>query len=191
MRKRGQAPKFLYETCASGGVELRAPSWADFESWVSLRASNQTYLQPWEPTFTQGHLKHATYKTRLSRFKKLTAEDKAYPFYIFRVDTNALVGACNLTQIQRGSSQSGHIGYWVGEGFSRQGFARAAVRAALKFAFTDLRLRRISAAVQADNEASIKLLENLGFAQEGLARDYLKIDGRWRDHVIFAKLSTD
>ena len=62
MPKRGQTPKPLYETCASGGVELRSPSWADFETWTNLREKNQTYLQPWEPFFNRERLTRAAYK---------------------------------------------------------------------------------------------------------------------------------
>ncbi len=191
MPKRGQTPKSLIEPCAGGGVSLRAPTWADFEHWTELRRANEDYLKPWEPSWDAAHLSRATYKARLAKFKKMISQDEAYPFYVFRADTNQLVGACNLTQIKRGSLQSAHIGYWVGETYIRKGFARASVRAVLRFAFEELGLHRVSAAVQADNQASIKLLENLGFTKEGLARDFLKIDGTWTDHLIYAKLSHD
>ena len=191
MPKRGRAPKPLFEPCAGGGVELRAPSWAEFEDWVNLRKINKGFLQPWEPFFEETRLTRLAYRARLSSFKSLVAADKAYAFNVFRKDRDVLVGACNLAQIQRGSSSSAHIGYWVGEAHTRQGFTQAAVRSVLRFAFTDLKLHRVSAAVQVDNKASIKLLQSTGFQNEGLARGYLKINGQWRDHLIFAKLSND
>ena len=191
MPKRGLTPKPLFEPCAGGGVHLRPPKWADFDEWAELRQENRAYLQPWEPRWGVNHLTRPTYKARLSRFKKMISEDSGYPFHIFRAGDNRLVGACNLTSIKRGSMRSAHLGYWVGEKFSRNGFARAAVRASLKFAYSDLGLHRIEAAVHGENIASIKLLDNEGFTQEGTARGLLKIDDNWRDHLIYAKLSTD
>jgi len=172
-------------------VQLRAPKWADFEAWVDLRRANRDHLQPWEPTWKDEHLRRQNYKARLAQFKTMIAADTGYPFHVFRADDNRLVGACNLTYIRRGSLQCAHIGYWIGQEFSRNGFARASVRAAMRFAFDDLGLHRISAAVQVENEASIKLLESTGFTQEGVARSYLKVDGQWQDHVIYARLSSD
>lgn len=192
MSKRGRLPKPIFEPCAGGGVQLRVPKWADFEEWVDLRRSNRDHLQPWETTWKDEHHSRHTYKTRLAQFKRLIAEDAGYPFHVFRSDdTNRLVGACNLTSVRRGSLQCAHIGYWVGQEYARNGYARASVRAVLRFAFEDLGLHRVSAAVQADNEASINLLETTGFTKEGLARAYLKVNGSWEDHLIYARLSSD
>ncbi|NJN00832.1 MAG: 30S ribosomal protein S5 alanine N-acetyltransferase, partial [Aquincola sp.] len=47
-------------------------------------------------------------------------------------------------------------------------------------------LRRVQANVLPDNTRSLALLDRLGFAREGLAREYLFIDGAWRDHVLTA-----
>ena len=173
-------------------MQLRVPKWADFEDWVELRRNNREHLQKWEPTWKDAHHSRHAYKTRLAQFKKMIAEDSGYPFHVFKSDeTNRLVGACNLTSVRRGSLQGAHIGYWVGQEYARNGYARASVRAALRFAFDDLGLHRVSAAVQADNQASINLLETTGFTKEGLARSYLKIDGAWEDHLIYARLSSD
>ena len=121
----------------------------------------------------------------------MVANGDAYPFHIFRAADDRLIGACNMTHIERGVSQSAKLGYWVGEHYARQGFARASVKAACRFCFETLGLHRVEAAVQSDNLASIKVLENVGFQREGTARDYLKIDGKWQDHIVYAKLSGD
>ena len=192
MPKRGRLPTSLYETCASGGVHLRTPQWADYDEWVNLRRTNKAFLQPWEPSWKETHLSRQSYKAQMQRFSKMIAADEAYPFHVFSgKSSNDLVGACNLTQIRRGSLQSAHIGYWIGNEYLRQGYAKASIRAVLKFGFEDLGLHRIIAAVHPDNQASINLLAGLGFVHEGIARGYLKVDGRWSDHLIFAKLVTD
>ena len=174
---------------ASGVIELRHPKWSDFDAWVNLRRENIEYLRPWEPDISTNGLNRPAYRARLSRLKKLVQQDRAYPFHIFR--ETSLVGACNVTHIDRGTAQSARLGYWVGKNYTGRGFARAAVEAVSKFCFTDLGLHRIEAAVQPDNQASIKVLQATHFSFEGTARGLLKINGAWRDHDIYAKLSHD
>lgn len=191
MPKRGQTPKPLFEPCTGGGVNLLTPKWADFDEWVVLRKSNIEHLAPWEPSWNPALLSRSSYRTRLAKFKKMISADTGYPFHIFRADTGKLVGACNLTFVRRGSLQSANIGYWVGQEFNRQGFARASIRAVLKFAFGELGLHRVEAGVRPANTASIKLLEASGFKREGTARGLIKIDGSWEDHLMYARLSSD
>ena len=68
---------------------------------------------------------------------------------------------------------------------------RSALRAGTGYAFTTLRLHRIEAACLPTNEASIRLLEGAGFAREGFARAYLRINGTWQDHVLYGLLESD
>lgn len=181
----------LRARAAGGSITLRHPRWADFEDWALLRRENKEYLTPWEPAWGPTHLSRQAYKPKLARFKKLVGQDQAFPFHVFRDTPETLIGACNLTHIERGVAQSAKLGYWIGQGYARNGFARAAVAAACQFSFETLGLHRIEAAVQPENEASIKVLEAVGFSEEGTARGYLKINGRWADHIVYAKLSKD
>ena len=83
------------------------------------------------------------------------------------------------------------IGYWIGAPFARQGYGRAAIASVVEYAFQEMKLNRLEAACQPDNAASVRLLENSGFRYEGLARDYLRINGDWRDHLIYAAIARD
>lgn len=174
---------------AGGTIRLVHPRWSDFEAWSALRRENADYLRPWEPNVSMSGLNRPAYRSRLSRLKKLVQQDRAYPFHIFRGEN--LVGACNITHIERSTAQSAKLGYWIGEAFTGRGFARASVKAASDFCFSGLGLHRVEAAVQSDNSASIKVLQASGFIFEGTARGLLKINGEWRDHHIYAKLSGD
>ena len=174
---------------AGGTIRLIHPRWADFEAWAELRRKNAEYLRPWEPEVSTAGLNRSAYRGRLSRLKKLVQQDRAFPFHIFRGDS--LVGACNITHIERGTAQSAKLGYWIGESFTGRGFARTAVRAASDFCFEGLGLHRVEASVQSENSASIKVLQASGFKFEGTARGLLKINGAWRDHDVFARLSGD
>ena len=80
------------------------------------------------------------------------------------------------------------LGYWMGEVHAGKGFMSEAVRLAMPLAARQLRLRRIEAACVPENKASLRLLEKAEFVREGYAREYLSINGVWRDHLLFARL---
>ena len=97
-----------------------------------------------------------------------------------------IIGTCNYTNIVRGPFQACYLGYQVARGHEGRGLMAEALRATNAFMFDALRLHRIMANHRPENERSARLLERLGFVREGLARDYLFIDGAWRDHVLTA-----
>ena len=101
------------------------------------------------------------------------------------------MGGINITNVRRGIALQGTLGYWIGAAFARQGYMTEAMRAMLAFAFTDLKLHRVEAACLPDNAASWALLLKCGFTEEGRARQYLRINGRWQDHLTFAILRED
>ncbi len=105
--------------------------------------------------------------------------------------TQVLLGGLTLANVRRGVAQAGSLGYWIGGPYARRGHMTAAVRALLPFAFGALRLHRVEAACIPSNAASIRLLENSGFAREGYAREYLCINGIWQDHLLYARLQDD
>jgi len=183
--------KTLKAQAPGGRIELRQPRWAGFEDWAGLRRRSQDFLKPWEPDWSDAHLTRNSFKARLSAYNRMIEQGTGYPFHIFAGADLRLVGACNISRVQQAPAKSAQLGYWIGEEFARQGIARAAVRAALKFCFEDLGLHRIEAAVQASNTPSVNLLEAVGFSREGTARHYLKINRRWQDHDIYSRLSSD
>ena len=170
---------------------LRHPRWADYDQWASVRRRDADYLRPWEPEWTDAHLSRGSYRLRLARFRKMVSTERAYPFHAVRADTGELVGACNLTHVERGAACSAKIGYWVASDHASRGHARAMVRALSRFGFETLSLHRLEAAVQPENAASIRVLDACGFQLEGRARGLLKIAGSWADHDIYARLSSD
>ena len=174
----------------SGVITLRHPRWADYEQWVALRELSRESLQVWEPGWDANHFDRKAFKARLGAYRRLANAGAAFPFHVFDA-RRRLVGACNLSDIVRGASQTGQLGYWIGEPYRRRGYGIAAVEAVLRFAYGSLGLHRVTAAVQDDNLASVRLLEEAGFQPEGIARGYLKIDGEWADHRIYARLSSE
>ncbi len=118
-------------------------------------------------------------------------EDMGYALFVYDAQSDALVGGLTLCNVRRGVTQSCTLGYWVGVKFAKQGYMTAAVRAIVPFVFDSLELHRLEAACLPTNTASMRLLERVGFKREGLARRYLRINGEWRDHVLYALLETD
>jgi [ribosomal protein S5]-alanine N-acetyltransferase len=172
------------------GVFLRPPEMRDYEAWSELRAASRAFLVPWEPTWPGDDLTRAGFRRRLRRSHQEIANDEAYPFLIFR-DNGVLVGGLTLGQVRRSVVQSGTLGYWIGAPHARQGLMTAAVRGIIGYGFTTLRLHRIEASCLPNNRASIRLLERIGFTKEGYARAYLRINGAWQDHLLFALIDTD
>jgi [ribosomal protein S5]-alanine N-acetyltransferase len=172
----------------AGAVELRSPEMRDYVAWADLRMQSRTFLKPWEPTWPHDDLTRAAYRLRIKRYRRDIEDDHAYPYFIFHQEDGALLGGLTLSNVRRGVAQMVSLGYWIGEPHARSGFMTSAIAALLPFAFENLRLHRIEAACLPENTASIALLRRCGFEEEGYAKGFLKIDGRWRDHVLFALL---
>ena len=173
------------------GLYLRPATPGDFSSWTRLRATSRAFLEPWEPTWPDDDLTQAAFRRRLRRQDEDIARDEAYAFLIFDQTSDGLLGGITLGGVRRGVSQSGTLGYWMGAPHAGKKRMTRAVATTAEFAFSKLRLHRVEAACIPDNAPSIALLERNGFQREGYAREYLKIDGAWRDHVLFALVESD
>lgn len=173
------------------GIYLRYPRIADYAAWAELRGESREFLAPWEPIWATDELSRGAFRRRLRRYHRESRLDTAYAFFVFQKQGDVLIGGCTLSNIRRGVTQCGALGYWVGERFARQGHMYAAVKALLPFVFETLNLHRLEAACLPSNGPSRNLLVKAGFRQEGLARRYLQIAGEWQDHVLFALLADD
>jgi ribosomal-protein-alanine N-acetyltransferase len=96
------------------------------------------------------------------------------------------MGVCNLFQIFLGNLKSAFIGYWIGSKFAGQGYMTEALDLLLSYAFEILRLHRVEANIQPENDHSKALVARIGFRLEGFSPRYLKVAGRWKDHERWA-----
>jgi len=167
------------------GVRLRPPRLSDHGDWAALRQVSRDFLQPWEPTWAPDDLSRAAFRRRLAVYARDIEAGQGYPFFVFRRDDDKLVGGVTLSNVRRGVAQAASMGYWIGRPYARSGHTLSAVRAVCGFAFDKLRLHRVEAACLPSNEPSRNLLLKAGFSLEGRARAYLKINGAWRDHLLF------
>lgn len=172
-------------------VLLRVPLLADYPQWAKLREDSRAFLAPWEPIWPADDLTKLAFRRRIRRYQREIRNGSGYPFFIFSPDGETLLGGLTLSHVQRGVAQSASLGYWMGSPFAGRGYMAAAVRAVIGFAFDTLHLNRIEAACLPHNQASIHLLEKVGFHREGYARKYLCIDGRWQDHFLYGLVRDD
>lgn len=172
-------------------VYLRPPRSGDWREWADLRLYSRDFLTPWEPAWPREALAKATFRQRLRRNARDWRNDQAYAFFVFKQLDDALIGGITLSGLRRGVTQSGSLGYWIGRPYARQGYMSEVVQCVLDFAFDSLGLHRVEAACLTHNEASRRLLLTSGFTHEGVGRGYLRIDGAWQDHLLFAVLRAD
>ncbi len=172
-------------------LSLRLPEHRDFREWAKLRHESKAFLSPWEPIWAPDHLSRASFTNRVYWSQRAVKNGNAVPLFVFHKEAGQLVGAITLDNIRRGPSQMGTIGYWVGQQYSRQGFMSEAIIAMVAHAFGALDLSRVESACLPDNLASRGVLEKAGFKYEGVAQSYIQINGRWRNHVLYAALRGD
>lgn len=165
-------------------AEIRPLDLADAAVLLELRLRNRAFLEPWEPVRDERFYTRAMQKETVRGAIREREEGRALPFVI--VEAGAVVGSVNLSGIIRGVFDNAYLGYWIDEAHGGRGLMTEAVRQAVTYAFAVAGLHRVQAAVIPRNGGSIRVLEKLGFREEGLAERYLCINGTWEDHKLFA-----
>ncbi len=175
----------------SGAVYLRPGEPKDAVDWLDLRERSRAHLTRWEPDWRPEDATPDVVRARLKAQARRRRSGATLALFAFRQADAALIGGVTLSSIRYQASLSAQIGYWIGADYLRRGYARDAVDAALRHAFESMGLNRVEAACQPANLASRRVLAGAGFREEGLARDYLFINGAWRDHCLYAITAAD
>ena len=170
-------------------VILRPLHNKDRHQWEALRAENIEWLRPWEATSPEPMATGLAFRQMVRHFDREAAEGRLQPFVI--ESEGRLVGQMHLFGIAWGSLRSASAGYWVAESVAGQEIGPFSLAAACDHAFLVLGLHRVEVNIRPENAASLRVVEKLGFREEGLRRHYLHIDGKWRDHRSFALTSED
>ena len=172
----------------SGRIYLRSLKQGDWREWAKLRDDSRDFLVPWEPTWPYDALTRSAFRRRVRAYDREWQQGSGYSFLVLRHEDEALLGGVTLSNLRRGVAQTASLGYWIGGRYARQGFMTEALSGVLDFSFGDLGLHRVEAACLPTNVASRGLLVRMGFREEGYARKFLRINGQWQDHVLFAIL---
>ena len=170
-----------------GLVGVRPIRLRDGGAWSAIRSRDERHLAPWEPD-TPGLWAQrntvAEWPARWSALRSLGRRGLGLPFAI-TLD-GEFVGQVMVGNVVRDPLWSAYVGYWVGSHAVMGGVTTAAVALVLDHCFGPVGLHRVEATVRPENIASRRVLEKLGFREEGLFRRYLNVDGAWRDHLCYA-----
>jgi [ribosomal protein S5]-alanine N-acetyltransferase len=159
----------------------------DASEQLRLRLANREHTGPWDPVRDESFYTEAGQRLELDLDQRSWAAGNAYAFAVLESDAgDRLIGRVALANIVRGPWQNATLGYWIDERCGGRGHATRAVRLALRFAFEHAGLHRVQPAIIPRNDRSVRVAEKAGFRLEGRALRYLKINGVWEDHDIYA-----
>lgn len=163
------------ETESTRRVYLRKVTRGDETEFVALMKASRDLHAPWINPPTNAVL----FKYYMQR---VTREDHEGFVICLRSD-DRILGAININNIVRGSFQSASLGYYIGHNHEGMGYMQEGLQQLLGLACNTMGLHRLEANIQPDNIRSQNLVERCGFVREGYSKDFLYINGAWRDHV--------
>jgi ribosomal-protein-alanine N-acetyltransferase len=177
--------------CESAGVtSTRLLSVDDAAALLDIAREDVDFFAPWEPLHDDQWLTEAGQLAVIREKLDQHRLGLALPHVVLD-DAGTVIGRITLNNVVRGAFQSCSLGYFVRSAANGRGHATAAVARMLAIAFGELGLHRVEAGTLLHNAASQRVLERNGFVRFGVAPQYLRIAGRWQDHVLFQVLNPD
>lgn len=151
---------------------------------------NREHLQPWEPARPRSFY-HLDYQRKQLAFDQVKmSAGQLFKVWLFEKADAALqkiIGSVAVSEIMRGCFLSGFLGYRMDKDYTGKGYMTEAVAKVVEYAFSELGLHRLEANIMPRNKASLRVVEKLGFYEEGLSQKLLLINGRWEDHIRMVK----
>ena len=170
-------------TLSEGDVTIRPVRLRDSKALERELLENRGWLRKWEATNPVGPM---SFDVRGSIRNLLAHSREGFGLPFLVEHEGRLAGQLNVSSIAYGSLSSATIGYWVSERFAGKGVTPTAVALATDHCFFGMGLHRMEICIRPENQASLRVVEKLGFRYEGLRRRYIHINGDWRDHFCFA-----
>ncbi|NLM38699.1 MAG: GNAT family N-acetyltransferase [Firmicutes bacterium] len=147
---------------------------------------NREHLHPWEPARPPGFYQLEFQRRQLAFDQLKMSTGQLFKVWLFKKDDRDLekvIGSVVVSEIMRGCFLSAFLGYRMDKGHQGQGLMTEAVGEVVRYAFDELGLHRLEANIMPRNKASLRVVEKLGFYEEGVGIKYLYINGRWEDHI--------
>ncbi|MFT5292555.1 MAG: ribosomal-protein-alanine N-acetyltransferase [Planctomycetota bacterium] len=189
--KQGQDLELFDVRLKTKRLDLRVASVGDAEALLAFARHNREPHSAWDPRRTEAYYELPWWRDHLDLMAIEIKAGRAAPFVGFLRDGGELVLRANLSNVVRGAFQAAYLGFAVDHQQEGQGLAFEGVDAVVRFGLGDWNLHRVMANYRPNNKRSEAILGRLGFEREGLANDYLFIDGAWRDHVLTSRSSDD
>lgn len=168
-------------------LTLRPVRVSDARLWREIRVRNASWLRPWEPSNPETPLTRSSigpYVSMVRTMRKEARQGLALPWVVTYGDKFA--GQLTVGSITWGSSRTGTVGYWIDEAYAGHGIIPTALAMAVDHCFRVVGLHRLEASIRPENAASRRVVEKLGFREEGIRVRQLHINGQWRDHICYA-----
>ena len=168
-------------------VELRPVRVSDARTWREIRVRNASWLRPWEPSNPETPLHRSSigpYVAMVRTMRREARQGQALPWVV--TYGGQFAGQLTVGSIVWGSARSGQVGYWIDESFAGHGIIPTALAMAVDHCFRVVGLHRLEASIRPENAASRRVVEKLGFREEGVRVRQLHINGAWRDHICYA-----
>lgn len=172
-------PSIITQRCA-----LRLPESEEANLMCDFVIENKNHLLPYEPSHPQDYYQIDFWQKKIHQLRDDFVNDKSCCLNIYLRENNQLIGTINYSHFIRGGFQSCFLGFKIAEKIQNQGLMTEALKASIIYVFRTLNLHRIAANYMPCNITSEKVLKKCGFKKEGMAENYLCINGRWEDHVL-------
>lgn len=159
----------------------------DAAAWSEVRLANQAWLQPWEPTSAESYAARNSMAAFPGMLRVLRRQARAGTHLPFAIEHEGrLVGQLTVGNVVRGAYHGAYLGYWVDSRYAGRGICTHAVALVVDHCFGSVGLHRLEANIRPENGASRRVVEKLGFREEGRFARFLNIDGEYRDHIHYA-----
>lgn len=153
---------------------------------------NRIFLDEWEPIKNEEFYTIGYQEDLLEKDLVLMAVKNALKLWIFKSnDENRIIGSIAFNNIIGGAFLSCHLGYKLDKDEVNQGYMTEAIQEGINIIFNKYGLHRIEANILPRNKCSLRVVEKLGFYNEGIAYKYLKINGIWEDHIHMVLLNDE
>ena len=176
---------------SDGEITVRTAQLEDAEGLADYFVTNRDYLKPWEPQREAAFFEVTGWQQKLIKLEEL--HRLALGYYCLIIDVNSLqiVGTISFSNVTRFPFYACHVGYSLAESAQGRYIMTRALNMACEYLFKQQNIHRIMAAYMPSNHRSAAVLERVGFSREGLAKDYLLINGQWQDHVLVSLINSN
>lgn len=157
---------------------------------VDYYLRNKSFLEEWEPIKDEDFYTKQYQEEQLDKELSTIENNSSLRLWVFKKENeNKVIGSIGFNNIVRGVFLSCHLGYKLDKDEINKGYMTEAIRKGIEIMFIEFGLHRIEANIMPRNKRSLRVVEKLGFYNEGLAYKYLKINGKWEDHIHMVLLN--
>lgn len=155
---------------------------------------NRDFLEEWEPKQPNDFYTLETQAAHLRGTSREIKEKRALRLWIFKKgdeESSKVIGTIAFNNIVWGAFLSCFLGYKLDKNEINKGYVTEALKKGIEIVFNEYKLHRIEANIMPKNVRSLRVVEKLGFYNEGLAHKYLKINGKWENHIHMVLLNKE